>query len=121
MGKVKLIVALALLVLIVSTIWQVASWEVAYIELQDDLIDIAALNSARIGLDAPSSDDDLRDTVVRKAKEHGIQLQPKQVTVVRSGTPEAPRVSLAASYRVRVSLPGYTFTVPFKPTSRKGM
>ena len=118
MGKVKLILALGLVALLVSTAWQIVSWELAFYELQDDLKDVAAQNGARIGLETPSSDDDLRDTIVRKASDHGIRLDPVQVIVRRSGTPEAPVVYLTASYKVRVVLPGYTFLVHFKPTSR---
>ena len=119
MAKVKIILFVAILALIISTAWQIATWEFAFYELQDDLKDVAALNGARIGLDAPSSDDDLRDAVVLRAQGHGIHIDPRQVIVERTGSHESARVYLATSYKVRVMLPGYSFVMQFKPTSRR--
>lgn len=45
MGRVKVIFVGAPLALLVRTGWQIAAGEVAHYELQDDLKDIAALNS----------------------------------------------------------------------------
>ena len=117
MGKVRIIVVCALLALLLSAGWQIAACELANYELQDELKDIASLNSARIGLATPSSDDDLRDAVMGKARGHDIALAPSQVTVRRSGTTEAPTIYLAVDYKARVVLPGYTLTLHFKPTS----
>ena len=115
--KIKIILGGALFVLLASMGLQIGASELAYYELQDELKDLASLNSARIGLAAPSSDDDLREAVVAKARAHDIALEPDQVEVQRSGTAEAPVIFLAADYRARIALPGYTFTLHFKPTS----
>jgi hypothetical protein len=114
-GKVKIIVVCALFVLLASTGWQIGACEIANYELQDDLKDIASLNSWRIGLAAPKSDDDLREAVISRAREHGIVLDPRQVTVRRSGSSETPVVYLAVDYKAHITLPGYTFTLRFKP------
>ena len=119
MGKVKVILACAFLALLVSTGWQIAACELAYCELQDDLKDIASLNSSRIGWTAPRSDDDLRDAVISKAQSHDIKLNPGQITVRRSGQAENPVVYIAVNYKARVLLPGYSLTFHFKPTSGK--
>ena len=58
-------------------------------------------------------------TVVRAAKEHEIQLEPEQVILHRTGTAEAPILSLAADYNARVKLPGYSFTLHFTPSSAR--
>jgi len=116
LGKVKVIVVLALLALLASTGWQIGACEIANLELQDDLKDIASLNSWRIGLAAPKSDDDLREAVISKAREHGIVLAPRQVTVRSSGSSEAPVVYLAVDYKAHIALPGYRLTIRFKPT-----
>jgi len=122
MGKVKTILGCALFALLASTGWQIGACELANYELQDELKDLASLNSARIGLAAPSSDDDLREAVIGKARAHDIALEPGQVNVERSGTAEASVVYLAVHYRARVVLPGYSFTLSFAPTSRsKGL
>lgn len=81
MRKAKLILGLAVLALTLAAGWQIASCEIANLELQTDLRDMAAQVGSRIGLEAPNSDDDLRNAVIHKAEEHDIQLTPHQVTV----------------------------------------
>jgi hypothetical protein len=117
LGKAKIILVCALLALLASTGWQIGACELAYYELQDELKDVASLNSARIGLAPPSSDDDLRQTVIGKARTHDIALDPSQITVRRSGTTEAPVVYLAVKYNARIVLPGCTLTLHFRPNS----
>ena len=119
MGKVKVILVCAVLALAVSTGWQIAACVLANYELQDDLKDIAALTGSRIGLDAPSSDDDLREAVIGKARGYHIALNPNQITVRRSGTSEAPVIYLAVDYKTRIVLPGYKFILHFRPNSGK--
>jgi len=119
MGKTKLILGLAVLALAVAASWPLASCELANLELRADLRDIAAQNAARIGLASPSTDEDLRRTVVRAAKEYEIQLEPEQVILQRTGTAEAPILYLAVDYNVRVKLPGYSFTLHFTPSSAR--
>ena len=55
--------------------------ELANVELESDLRDIASQAGARIGLETMSTDEELRSAVIHKAGEHNIQLQPEQVTV----------------------------------------
>ena len=118
-GKVRIILGCATFALLAGTGWQVGASELANYELQEELKDLASLSAARIGLAAPSSDDDLREAVIAKARAHDIELQHGQVDVERSGTAEAPVVFLAADYRARIVLPGHAFTLHFKPTSGK--
>ena len=117
-SKVKIILALAFLALAISTGWQIAARELANYELQEELKDVASLTAARIGWEPPSSDDNLRDAVIRKAAQHNVQLEPQEITVRRSVPPDAPKVEIAADYRVRVVLPGGSLLLHFTPTSR---
>ena len=119
MGKAKLILGLAVLALAVVAGWRIASCELANFELHEDMRDLAAQIGGRIGLTPWSTDEDLRSAVVRKAKEHEIQLEPGQVTVQRTGSYEAPIIYLAADYKVRVKLLGFSFTFHFTPSSAK--
>jgi hypothetical protein len=119
MGKVKLILGLAVLALAIIAGWQIASCELANLELHEDLHDLAAQAGVRIGLVSSSTDDELRDAVIRKAKSHEIQLEPEQVTVQRTGTVTAPVIYLVADYKVRVTLLGCSFTLHFNPSSAK--
>jgi hypothetical protein len=119
MGKVKLILGLAVLALAIIAGWQITSCELANFELQQDMRDLAAQIGSRIGLTPQSTNEDFRSAVIRKAEEHEIQLEPEQVTVQRTGTDDAPIIYLAADYKVRVKLPGFSFTFHFTPSSAK--
>jgi hypothetical protein len=111
MSKAKLLVVCAVFVLLVSAGWQLGACELANYELEDDLKDLAALNSTRIGLVSPRSDDDLREAVISRAKEHAIAIEPSQVTVWRSGS----AVYLAVDYKAHIALPGCTLNLRFRP------
>jgi hypothetical protein len=119
MGKGKLILGLAVLALAILAGWQIVSCELANIALHDDMRDLAAQAGAYIGLISFNTDEDFRNAVIRAAKEHEIQLEPEQVTVQRTGTVPAQTIYLAADYKARVALPGFSFTLHFHPTSAK--
>jgi hypothetical protein len=80
---------------------------------QDDLKTVAMMDSANL----QKTDEDVRTDVVRKAKEHDLPVEAKQVTVQRLNTPGLTAVYVAAEYSVTVSLPGYSFDMHFNPTS----
>jgi len=67
----------------------------------------------------PACDEEFRDSVIRAAKRHEIQLEPEQVTVERTGTPQTPIIFLAADYKARVVLLAFSFTLHFHPSSAK--
>ncbi len=115
--KAKIILGIAAIVLGAIVAYQIGSCEVANLELREDLRDIAAQNAPRIGLTGPNSDGDIRNSVVRSARDHGIVLQPEQVTVQRSGPVETPVFYLSVDYNARVSPLVYTLIFHFTPTS----
>ena len=117
MGKLKLIVVLAAAIVALMGLGQVGLAEWTNLQFQDDLRDISSSLGARIGWNGPHSDEDLRALVLRKAGQHGIELDPRQVTVGHPASAEL--VYLAAEYDVPVRLPWYTFTLHFKPESTK--
>jgi hypothetical protein len=119
MGKAKLILGLAILGVAVAAGWQIAACEIANVELQADLRDIASQVGSRIGLDALNSDEDLRNAVIHKAEEHDIQLEPAQVTVQRTGSDKTWFIYLAVDYKAHVNLLLYSFTLHFTPSSTK--
>ncbi|MFY9691364.1 MAG: hypothetical protein WA369_03980 [Candidatus Acidiferrales bacterium] len=119
MKTAGLILGIVILGLAAALGWQVGARELANTEFRDDLHDLAAQNGARIGLVAPSSDDDLRDTIIQiAAQRYGIHLDPAQVTVKRSGTPEIPVFYFTVDYEAQTGLPGIPFTLHFSPTSK---
>ena len=118
--KAIIVIVFAVLTLAVIAGWQIGSCELANFELHDDLRDLAPQRSARIGLAQPSSDEEIRSTIIRYAEGYGIHLEPDQVTVRRSGPAQQPFFYLAADYQARVKLPGYSFALHFTPSSDMG-
>jgi hypothetical protein len=118
-GTGKFVLGFVAVALVVAAGWPIASCELANIELHDDLRDIAADKAAKIGLAAPNSDDDLRDSVIRAARAYDIQLEPEEVTVRHTGTVEVPSLYLAADYTVRVRPLGVPFVLHFSTSSAK--
>jgi len=119
MGKAKLILILAVAAVALAAGWQVVSCHFANAELQDDLNDLSAQSGAQIGLSAPSAEADLRSAVIRRAKEHGIDLAPEQVTVHHTVTADASTVTLAVDYTAGVNLVVHSFPLHFTPSSTK--
>ena len=118
MGTVKAIVGFLAIILVIYTGFQIIPPELANYSFQDDLRNIAMVG----GANPHQTDQEILDLVIKKGLDHQLTLTPEQVTVQRIGTPGAPAVYVAADYQVPVSLPGYSFTLHFTPSSgNKGM
>jgi hypothetical protein len=113
MGTTKAIIGFLVVVGLVYCAFQIVPVEMNNYSFQDDLKNIAMVS----GGGTHTTDQDLTDTVIRKAHEHDITLTPENVTVQHIGTPGAPAVYVAADYSVPVSLPGYSLTMHFTPSS----
>jgi len=89
-------------------------------ELRSDMQVLAAQLSARSGLTAPSSDEELHKDILRRAQQHGIELTPNQITVRRTGDKlEEQEIYLAVDYSRPIRLLGLTFNLHFTPEARK--
>jgi hypothetical protein len=111
------LIGLALLALAVIIGGQITACYLANFELQSDMQDLAVQNPVRIGLAPPPTEEGLRDSVIARAKDHGIQLQPQQVAVQYTFTPDLVlSISLAANYEARVNLLICSFTLHFTPS-----
>ena len=64
------------------------------------------------------SEEDIRDTILKRAREYDIPLTAKQVHVSRSGSNGTGTLSIEADYSVPVNLPGYSTTLDFHPSSK---
>lgn len=117
MRNLKIILGIGVVLLALSVAWQIGACEIANVELRDDLRDLTAQLGVRSGLQDPKSVEEMRSTVVHKAKEHGIELGPEQVTVVRTGVEERATFYLAVDYMAPIRLPGYSFWLHFTPSS----
>ena len=113
MGTLKAIVGFLVIIGCVYAGFQIVPPELSNYSFQDDLRNVAMMG----GSNPRTTDQQLIDSVIQKAKDHQISLAPESVTVQRIGTPGSPAVYVAADYTVPVSLPGYSFTLHFTPSS----
>jgi len=68
------------------------------------------------------SESEIRDSVIKHAREYDIQLTAAQVKVSRSGNSGSGSLSIEADYSVPVSFPGYSTSLEFHPsTKNKGI
>ena len=86
----KYIFGIAVVVAMVVVGWEILEPEITNIVFQDELHDLAAQAGARIGLSGPTSDEEIRNAVIRNALRHDISLDPRQVTVRRDRREDAP-------------------------------
>jgi hypothetical protein len=113
MGTVKAIAGFLAIVLVIYVGFQIIPPELTNYSFTDDLKNIAMVG----GSNPHTSDLDLVEQVMKKAREHEIPLTPEHVTVQRIGSPGSPAVYVAVDYSVPVNLPGYSFTLHFTPSS----
>ena len=113
MGTVKALIGFLAIIACVYAGFQIIPPELTNYSFTDDLRNIAMVG----GSNPHQTDQDLVDAVMKKAKEHEIPLAPEQIKVQRIGTPGAPAVYVAVEYSVPVTLPGYSFTLHFNPSS----
>jgi hypothetical protein len=121
--KLKVVLGVALLLTAGWVGIQLVSCEIANQQLQEDMRDITAQIGSMIGLDAPATEDQLRDAVLAKAWSHNIPLRSEQViveiTVEHERHGDRRIISVGADYTVPVKVPGYVHTLHFTPSSQK--
>jgi len=112
MGIIKAIFGFLAIAAVVVGLFQVAPPMLANYSFQDDLKNVALMDGA-----TQKTDEEVRNDVMKKVKEHDLPIEPKQVTVQRINTPGLTAVYVAADYSVTISLPGYSFDMHFNPSS----
>jgi len=117
MRKLKVVLGFILAVFVIATTWQIASCEIAKMEIRDDMRDLASQLGSRIGLTQAATDDELRDNIIRRAKRYGVELRPSQIAVQRSGSDDQMTVHLSADYSVPIHMPGFALVFHFTPSS----
>jgi len=113
MGTLKALGGFLAILFVVVGLFEVAPPLMANYSFQDDLRTVALMDSGNL----QKTEEDVRNDVIRKAKEHELPVSPKQVTVQRINTPGMSAVYVAADYSVTVNLPGYSFDMHFNPNS----
>jgi len=118
MGTAKALIGFLAIIAVIYAGFQIIPPELSNYSFTDDLRNIAMMG----GANPRQTDQDLIEAVIKKGQEHQLTLTAEQVSVQRIGTPGAPAVYVAVDYSVPVSLPGYSFTLHFTPSSgNKGM
>ncbi len=118
MGTVKALIGFLVFVGLIYSGFQIIPPELTNYSFQDDLRNIALTG----GANPHQTDQEIIDSIIKKAAEHQITLTPEQVTLQRINTPGAPSVYVGAEYSVLITLPGYSFTMHFTPSSgNRGM
>ncbi|MGA6982092.1 MAG: hypothetical protein WCC95_20655 [Candidatus Sulfotelmatobacter sp.] len=113
MGMIKALLGFLAIVGVVVSLFQIGPPMMANYSFQDDLKTISLMDTS-----GQKSEDDIRNDVIRKAKEHDLPVEPKQVSVQRLSSPGMPSVVyVAVDYSVGINLPGYSFNMHFTPDS----
>ncbi len=102
-----------MLAAVATVAWQVVSAMVSDRELRSDLREITAQIGGRIGLDAPSSDEDLTNLVIKRASEDGVTLSPKNVTIRRTESEGDWGLQVSVDYDVTIGLFRLTYPMHF--------
>ena len=64
------------------------------------------------------TEEDVRNAVIKRARNYDIELTPKQVKVTRNGGFGQGSLTIEADYSVPLDLPGYSTTLEFHPSSQ---
>jgi hypothetical protein len=64
------------------------------------------------------TEDDVRETIIKQARNYDIALTPKQVHISRVGGFGTGTLAIEADYSVPIELPGYSTTIEFHPSSK---
>jgi hypothetical protein len=68
------------------------------------------------------TEEDIREAILKQARNYDIPLTAKQVHISRSGSYGSGSLAIEADYSVDLDLPGYSTTLDFHPsTKNKGV
>jgi hypothetical protein len=109
MKRVKALCGVLLVVAGFYVAWMLVPPYINNYQFQDDVQNEALINSYN-----NKSDQDIRETLAKKAADYGIPLKAEQIHVERSG----PELSIWADYSVHVDLPGFPLDLKFHPATR---
>ena len=112
MGSLKAIAGVALIVVVGTICLKLIPPYFSNYQFED-FIKNEALQSTY----GTRTEDDIRDSVVKHARDYDIQLTSKQVRVSRTGTSGTGTLTIEAEYTIPVSLPGYSTVLQFHPSS----
>jgi hypothetical protein len=109
----KLILALGVIAVGVYVGYQLIPPIFANYQLQDAIQSEAVLQSY-----SNKTEDEIRDTIYKKAQDLEIPLREDQINVVRVGQGGSGSLAISATYTVHIDLPYYPLDLQFHPTSK---
>lgn len=109
MARLKSLIGLLIVVAGVYVAWQIFPPYYNNFQFQDTIESEARLNSYNT-----KSEQEIKELIMKKARELEIPLASDQLTVRRSGN----EVSISAEYSVHVDLPVYPLDLKFAPSSK---
>ena len=109
MKSLKAILSLAVLGTAVYVGWMVAPAYIQNYQLQDEMKGAARLNAA-----SNRSEQEIRDSLYKAAREIGVPITADQINIVRAGND----LVIWADYTVHIDLPYRPFDLEFHPSSR---
>jgi hypothetical protein len=113
MGTLKLALGVGVFALIIILGIKLVPIYVDNFEFED-----ALKNDALQSTYSTKSEDEIRELVIKHARDCDIELTPKQVHVAHNGGFGTGTLVIEVNYTVPVSLPGYSTTLEFNPTSK---
>jgi hypothetical protein len=117
MGTLKLILVLGMLGLGVYVCAEIIPPYFANYQFQDSLE-----TEAKLSTYSTKSEENIRDSIFRKAQDLEIPITKEQIKVQRAGTQGTGSVYIGTEYTVHVDLPGYPLDLQFHPeTKNKGV
>jgi hypothetical protein len=78
----------------------------------------AIKSEAQMSTYSTKTEEDIRNTVFKKAQDLEIPITKDDIKVQRSGNQGTGTVSIQVAYTVHVSLPGYPLDLRFDPSSK---
>jgi hypothetical protein len=113
MATLKLIFVVAILGALVLVGVKVIPPYFANYELEDSIKSEAVQSTY-----TTRSEDDIREAVLKQARNLDISLTPKQVHISRVGGIGTGSLTIEADYSVPIELPGYSTTLEFHPSTK---
>jgi hypothetical protein len=78
----------------------------------------AIKSEAQMSTYSTKTEEDIRNSIFKKAQDLEIPITKDEIKVQRSGNQGSGSVSIEADYTVHVSLPGYPLDLHFDPSSK---
>jgi hypothetical protein len=112
MGTIKLVLGFGVILALLYVGWMVIPPYFANYQFEDFI-----KNTAISGTYSSKSDDDLREIVLKQAKELEIPVTKNEIRITHIGS-NASGLAIEVDYSVHVDLPGYPIDLHFHPATQ---